>query len=87
MSEGSASDASADRFSERDVELLDQVLQGLFGVGLKLEYCLSVLDDSPDQARSGMQDAVASLDEIASPIREQIQRLLKSLNLSSEVYC
>jgi hypothetical protein len=87
MNDGSAPDASESRISERDVEFLDQVLQDLFGVGLKLEYCLSVLEDSPEQAKMGIEDAVSGLDEIASPIREQIQRLLKSLNLSSEVYC
>lgn len=87
MSERAKQSASSNRFSERDVEFLDRILQDLFGLGLKLEYCLSVLDDTPDQARTGIEDVVSGLDDISVPIREQIHRLAGSLKLSNEIYC
>jgi hypothetical protein len=71
-------------FPEHDVELLDRVLQNLFGLGLKLEYCLSVLDDAPAQARSGMEGVLTGLDEMAEPIRDEIHRRSGSRKLSQE---
>ena len=70
------------RFSERDIEFLDRILQDLFGLGLKLEYCLSVLDDAPAQARLGMEGVVSGLGDLAEPIRDEIQKLGRSRKLS-----
>jgi hypothetical protein len=61
------------RFSERDVEFLDRILQNLFGLGLKLEYCLSVLEDSPCQARVGVEGVIEGLSQLAGPIRDEIE--------------
>jgi hypothetical protein len=79
-----SSDKPSSRFSERDIEFLDRILQDLFGLGLKLEYCLSVLDETPAQARVGMEDVVSGLEEMVDPIRAQILKLDRSLNLSQE---
>jgi hypothetical protein len=79
-----SSDNSTSRFSERDIDFLDRILQDLFGLGLKLEYCLSVLDEAPAQARVGMEDVVSGLEEMVDPIRAQILSLGRSLNLSQE---
>jgi hypothetical protein len=77
-----SSDETTSRFSEHDVEFLDHILQDLFGLGLKLEYCLQVMEDAPGQARVGMEDVVSSLDDMAEPIRAQLLKLDKSRNLS-----
>ena len=82
-----SSDEPANRFSERDIEFLDHILQDLFGLGLKLEYCIAVLEDAPGQARVGMEDVVSGLDDMAEPIRAQILRLDRSRNLSKEIHC
>jgi len=73
---------AAYQLSQRDIEFLDRILQDLFGVGLKLEYCLSVLEDSPSQARIGIEDAVGNLAEMMGPIRGQIHKLAESRNLA-----
>lgn len=86
MTERSADD-SASRLSERDIEFLDRILQDLFGLGLKLEYSLSVLDDAPAQARVAMEDVVSGLDDIVEPLRSQILKLGSSRRLSKETYC
>jgi hypothetical protein len=67
-----------------EIAFLDHTLQDLFGFGLKLEYCLNVLDDAPLQARTGLEDVVSGLDETAALLREHIHRLDGSRNLSPE---
>ncbi|HEU0072505.1 MAG TPA: hypothetical protein VFS30_00700 [Dehalococcoidia bacterium] len=79
-----ALDEPPSRFSERDIEFLDHLLQDMFGLGLKLEYCLLVLDEAPAQARVGMEDVVSGLEGMVDPIRAQILKLGRSRNLSQE---
>ncbi len=55
--------------------MLDQTLQGLFGLGLKLEYCIELVDESPQQAKDGLEKAIASLSELMQPIRDRIMEL------------
>jgi len=62
-------------YLDTEIEFLDHILQGLFGLGLKLEYCLSVLDDSPDQAKMSLEGIVSGFDDLAEPLREEITRL------------
>lgn len=64
-----------DRLSSRDIDFLDHILQDLFGMGLKLQYCLAVLDDTPAEARDGIEDVVTTLGEMAEPIRMRIHNL------------
>lgn len=78
MNQGLGSGNASDHLSEKDIEFLDHLLQDLFGVGLKLEYCLSVIDDAPSQARTGLKDVVSSLDDMVEPIRARIHRLGES---------
>jgi hypothetical protein len=79
--------ASGGGLNEYDIQFLDRILQDLFGVGLKLEYCLSVLEDAPAQARTGMEDVVTDLDQLVEPIRDEIRRLGGSRNLAEEISC
>jgi signal transduction histidine kinase len=79
--------ASGRGLTEHDIEFLDRILQDLFGMGLKLEYCLSVLDDAPAQAKTGMEDVVTDLDQLVEPIRAEIRRLGGSRNLAEEISC
>jgi hypothetical protein len=82
MNDASSRSPLTRHFMERDIEFLDRVLQNLFGLGLKLEYCLSVLDDAPAQARAGMEGVLSGLDEMAEPIREEIQNRGRSRKLA-----
>ena len=42
--------ASNDRGAAHELKLLDDTIQALFGMGLKIEYCIALFDESPDQA-------------------------------------
>ena len=75
MSFQSDSSKVPDRLSIRDIDFLDHILQDLFGMGLKLQYCLAVLDDTPAEARDGIEDVVSSLSDMAEPIRMRIHKL------------
>ena len=81
------SERPALRESQDDIEFLDRILQDLFGMGLKLEYCITVLDDAPAQARAGMEGVVTGLDQLVEPIRAEIRRLdgSRKLRLESNV--
>jgi len=58
-----------------EIDLMDSTIQGLYGLGLKLEYCLELLDESPEQARDGLDAAVNEVGRLIEPLRRQIQRL------------
>ena len=58
-----------------EIELMDTTIQGLYALGLKLEYCLALLDESPEQARDGLDAAVNEVGRLIEPLRRQIQRL------------
>jgi hypothetical protein len=73
---------SSSTSTEAEIEFLDHILQGLFGLGLKLEYCLSVLDDSPGQARVGLEGLISGFDDLTEPIRDEILRLHRSNRLA-----
>ena len=66
------------------IDFLDQVLQDLFGLGLKLEHCATLLEEAPPQARAHLDEVASALEQIVEPIRERILLLGRSRNLSSE---
>lgn len=58
--------------STRELELHDGTIQALYGVGLKIEYCMSLVDESPEQAKAGLDAAIGSLSELIVTLRERI---------------
>ena len=59
-------------------ELLDRMIQGLYGLGLKLEYCIALVDESPDQAQAGLDAAITDLGEVIDLMRRHMQSLHKT---------
>ena len=59
----------------RELDLLDETIQALFGIGLKLQFCLELLDASPEQVRSGIEGAIVNLDEMVETFRSRIYEL------------
>ena len=57
---------------------MDTTIQGLYGLGLKLEYCLALLDESPEQAKGGLDAAVTEVGQLIEPLRKQIHKLRHS---------
>jgi hypothetical protein len=83
MSSASRFNPDGDGAASHEIDFLDTIVQGLFGLGLKLEYCIALVEDSPEQAKLGLDAAVSAVGELIEPIREEIQRLGGSRNLST----
>ncbi|HEY7465825.1 MAG TPA: histidine kinase [Dehalococcoidia bacterium] len=54
------------------IELMDRLIQGLYGLGLKLEYCIALIDESPDQARAGLDAAITDLGDVIDDLRRHL---------------
>ena len=76
MSEHPPSQQQRDRF---ELELHDNTVQTLCGVGLRLEICQMLIEESPEEARHALESAIASLDQLLEGVREHIYRLDPSL--------
>jgi signal transduction histidine kinase len=50
-------------------EIHDNAIQTLYGVGLKLEYCIALMDESPEQAKAGLDATISAIGEMISSIR------------------
>ena len=58
-----------------ELTLHDETIQALVGIGLKIEYCMLLLNDSPQQARDGLDTAITQLDELVSELRARIEHI------------
>jgi hypothetical protein len=57
----------------RVLEQQDWTIQVLYGIGLKLEYCLDLLTEAPDQARDGLDSVIVSISDLIDDVRGRIQ--------------
>ncbi|HLG11500.1 MAG TPA: histidine kinase [Dehalococcoidia bacterium] len=64
-----------DRTGNPQADLMDRMIQGLYGLGLKLEYCIALVDESPEQARAGLDAAITDLGEVIDVMRHHMQSL------------
>jgi signal transduction histidine kinase len=60
---------------EVELKLHDETIQALFGIGLRIEYCIALVDDSPDQAKASLDGTISDLSELISDLRDRIDRL------------
>jgi signal transduction histidine kinase len=63
---------SSNDSSDPKTELMDRLIQGLYGLGLKLEYCIALVDESPEQARAGLDAAITDLGEVIDDLRRHL---------------
>lgn len=61
--------------TSRDFELRDSAVQSLYGIGLKLEYCIALVDESPAQAKAGLDAAISGLNELIGELRVSMSEL------------
>lgn len=61
--------------SHTELKLHDDTIQLLFGIGLKIEYCLEVADESPAQAKDGLDGVITDLGQLIDDIRGRMQDL------------
>ena len=69
--------AGKDGASNPQADLMDRMIQGLYGLGLKLEYCIALVDESPDQAQAGLDAAITDLGQVIDLMRRHMQSLHK----------
>jgi hypothetical protein len=50
----------------------DDMIQMLFAISLKVEYCRAVADESPAQVKAGLDHVVSDLDDLISGLRDRI---------------
>ena len=55
-----------------EIALHDDLIQWLWGVGLKLEYCIALVDESPEQAKDGLEEAITILSDVIVQIRSRL---------------
>lgn len=48
---------------------VDECIQTLYALGLRLEYCIALVDEAPDQAKAGMDSAISSLAALVNELR------------------
>lgn len=48
---------------------VDECIQTLYALGLRLEYCIALVDEAPDQAKTGMDSAISSLAALVNELR------------------
>lgn len=55
--------------------LHDDTIQMLFAISLKVEYCLAVLEDSPQQAKAGLDHVLTDINSVIGNLRNRITTL------------
>lgn len=50
-------------------ERVDECIQTLYALGLRLEYCIALVDEAPEQAKAGMDSAISSLAALVNELR------------------
>jgi hypothetical protein len=58
-----------------EVKFCDDLIQALVGIGLNIELCIAVVDESPDRAKMGLDSAITSLSSLISDVRERIDAI------------
>ena len=59
----------------RELEVHDNTIQALYGIGLKLQYCIQLIDSTPEQVKAGLEGAIINLDEVVEELRSRIYEL------------
>ena len=50
--------------ASRELEFCDDIIQSLVGIGLNIELCIQVIDESPDRAKVGLDGAISRLGDL-----------------------
>jgi signal transduction histidine kinase len=68
-------DMTSSQDETAELKLHDDTIQMLFAISLKLEYCLAVIDESPEQTKAGLNHVVADLDGLITDLRDRIYEI------------
>ena len=55
--------------------MYDRSIQTLFGIGLRLEYCLALLDPDAEQISTALNDVMDDIAELTVDLRTRIYQL------------
>jgi hypothetical protein len=56
--------------------LADRVIQDLYGIGLKVEYSIALLEDSPVQTRVALDAVISDLGQLIDILRSEVSGLV-----------
>ena len=71
MKDSPYGDSSERADFDDEFESHDQTIQALYGIGLKLEYCIDLVNESPNDARAALDSAISGLGEVIIDIRRR----------------
>jgi signal transduction histidine kinase len=60
---------------DTELKIHDEAIQALFGIGLKIEYCIALFDESPEQAKLGLDTTISDISQLIAHLRERIDDL------------
>ena len=52
-----------------EIDLHDSIIQALYAIGLRLEYCMDIVEASPPQVRDILDGVIGHLGEIIAELR------------------
>ena len=55
-----------------ELRLHDETIQALFGLGLRLEYCIALIDESPEAAKASLDTTISDLSILIGELRGRI---------------
>lgn len=58
-----------------DLHLYDETIQALFGIGLRLEYCIALVDEAPEQAKLSLDATISDLGILIAELRGRIDHI------------
>lgn len=60
---------------EHELHLHDETIQALFGIGLRLEYCITLVDEAPEQAKLSLDATISDLGDLIAELRGRIDHI------------
>jgi signal transduction histidine kinase len=60
---------------DREIDLHDSTIQTLYAMGLRLEYCMDIVEGAPGQVKDVLQDVLHHLDDVITELRRRIYEL------------
>jgi hypothetical protein len=68
-------DIQPDFQGQDELKLYDDTIQSLFGIGLRIEYGIALIDEAPDQAKASLDGTIGDLSDLIAELRLRIDRL------------
>ena len=72
LSSNASEQTPAERYAV-DLKLHDETIQALYGVSLRLQAAVTLVDESPEAVTGELDKAVRAIDSVIADLRERIE--------------